>query len=173
MLNLSMKLGKNTREINAKVNNNVQQCCACGTVQTTVRALSIYSKGGNVISPVCIVDCKYLLWCDIRRRYFALSQSRYCDVDEGQLKKSMEELTDKFTEARELMEDARESKGTVYFSDDVIDAKSAVEETLTEYQTLLNKISDSQKQQVMRTIGLRMEELKAQLTAMEDELKED
>ncbi|ESP04054.1 hypothetical protein LOTGIDRAFT_230306 [Lottia gigantea] len=94
-------------------------------------------------------------------------------IEESELKKGIETISDQFMEAREMMEDARESKGTTYFSEDVEDAQKAVKETLESYQQLLAKISDSQKQQVMRTIGLKMEELKAQLIAMEEDLKED
>lgn len=67
----------------------------------------------------------------------------------------------------------RESKGTVYFSDDMKEAQQAVEETLTEYKLLLEKLSDKQRQDVVSSLGLRMEELKAQQAAMEEEVKHD
>ena len=67
----------------------------------------------------------------------------------------------------------RESKGTVYFSDDMKEAQEAVEETLTEYRQFLEKLSDKQRQDVIASLGLRMEELKAQRAAMEEEIKHD
>ena len=67
----------------------------------------------------------------------------------------------------------RESKGTVYFSEDMKEAQQAVEDTLTEYKNILEKLSDKQRQDVISTLGLRMEELKAQKMAMEEEIKHD
>ena len=64
----------------------------------------------------------------------------------------------------------RESKDTVYFSEDLEDAQEAVTETLTEYKQLLDKLSDQQRQEVISTLGLRMEELKAQQRAIEEDL---
>ena len=66
----------------------------------------------------------------------------------------------------------RESKGTTYFSDDMSDAQEAVNTTLDAYQSLLNELNEQQTQHVLRSIGLKMEELKAQLKMIEDELKE-
>ncbi|XP_060067176.1 uncharacterized protein LOC132547437 isoform X2 [Ylistrum balloti] len=66
----------------------------------------------------------------------------------------------------------RESQGTVYFSDDMSEAQEAVKDTLEEYNSLLSKLNDTQKQNVVRTIGLRMEELKAQQSALEESLKD-
>ena len=60
--------------------------------------------------------------------------------------------------------------GTVYFSDDMKDAQDAVSSTLQEYKDLLMKLSDQQKNEVISTIGLRMEELKAQEKAINEDL---
>lgn len=49
------------------------------------------------------------------------------------------------------------------------DAQIAVRETLQKYENLLNQLSPEQKQEVLRTIGLKMEELKAQEQALQDE----
>ena len=40
------------------------------------------------------------------------------------------------------------------------------------YQQLFSKLSDTQRQQVISTLGLRMEELKAQQAAIEESLKD-
>ena len=63
--------------------------------------------------------------------------------------------------------------GTVYFSDDMEDAQSAVKDTLDEYNQLLERLSDDQRADVLRTIGLKMQELKAQLQAIHETLQED
>ena len=53
------------------------------------------------------------------------------------------------------------------------EAQQAVEETLIEYKQFLEKLSSKQRQEVISTLGLRMEELKAQKAAMEEGLKHD
>lgn len=66
----------------------------------------------------------------------------------------------------------RESEGTVYFSEDMQEAQTAVQETLNEYQKLLGNLSETQRKDVIAALGLRMEELKAQQAAIEDSLKD-
>ncbi|XP_069123477.1 uncharacterized protein [Argopecten irradians] len=105
-------------------------------------------------------------------RPICLTSIHYSSVRDEDVKKMMDVLTDKFTDARELMQDARDSQGTVYFSDDMAEAQEAVNDTLEEYSSLLSKLDDTQKQNVVRTIGLRMEELKAQQAALEEALKD-
>ena len=61
----------------------------------------------------------------------------------------------------------------MYFSEDMKEAQQAVEDTLTEYKNILEKLSDKQRQDVISTLGLRMEELKAQKMVMEEEIKHD
>ncbi|XP_045213486.1 uncharacterized protein LOC123564179 [Mercenaria mercenaria] len=113
---------------------------------------------------------KSIIW----KRNFTCGSVLWSDkhLEARELKKLMESLTDKFAEARELLGDARESHGTVYFSEDLEDAQTAVDETLTEYKQLLDQLSDQQRKEVISTLGLRMEELKAQQRAIEDELKD-
>ena len=62
--------------------------------------------------------------------------------------------------------------GSTYFSEDMLDAQAAVKDTLTEYKDLLSKLSVKQKEDVVRTIGLRMEELKAQVQATNEALND-
>ena len=61
---------------------------------------------------------------------------------------------------------------TVYFSEDMAEAQEAVQATLDQYQKLLDQLSENQRQDVLRTIGLRMEELKAQEQALKDAVLE-
>lgn len=62
---------------------------------------------------------------------------------------------------------------TVYFSEDMQEAAEAVSQTIQMYEKLLNELDENQKKDVVRTIGLKMAELKAQRAAMEEELKSD
>jgi len=52
------------------------------------------------------------------------------------------------------------------------DAQTAVEDTLQEYKKLLESLTDAQRRDVTATLGLRMEELKAQQAAIEESLKD-
>ena len=61
---------------------------------------------------------------------------------------------------------------TVYFSEDMKEAEDAVKDTLQEYESLLQRLSDKQREDVVRTIGLRMEELKAQVDAIHESLND-
>ena len=65
-----------------------------------------------------------------------------------------------------------EAKGTVYFNDDLKDAKESVQETLSQYEDLMTKLSEEQERNVRRTIGLKMEELRAQEAMIDESLKD-
>ena len=62
----------------------------------------------------------------------------------------------------------RESLGSTYFSEDMLDAQEAVSTTLSNYEAVLADLEEDQKTEVVRSIGLRMEELKAQEQAIKD-----
>lgn len=49
------------------------------------------------------------------------------------------------------------------------DAKTAVKDALSQYEDLLSMLSAEQKRNVVASIGLKMEELKAQLIAITEE----
>ena len=53
------------------------------------------------------------------------------------------------------------------------EAQEAVDDTLREYRQFIEKLSDKQRQNVVASLGLRMEELKAQKMAMEEEIIHD
>lgn len=67
----------------------------------------------------------------------------------------------------------RNSFGSVYFNEDLSEAQESLSNTLEQYSTLLEKLSDAQRQQVARTVGLKMEELKAQQNMIMETIKED
>lgn len=84
----------------------------------------------------------------------------------------MENISDKFKEAMELLDDARGSVGTVYFSEDMTDAEDAIQDVLSDYESLIKDTNEDQRQIVIRTIGLKIEELKAQVQMLKDSLKD-
>ncbi|KAK8747927.1 hypothetical protein OTU49_016233 [Cherax quadricarinatus] len=89
-------------------------------------------------------------------------------MTQAEIKKAIETISEKFAEAMELMNDARASAGTVYFSQDMEDTNAQVTETLEDYSTLLEKLNESQKRDVIQSIGLKMDELKAQMSLLKD-----
>lgn len=93
-------------------------------------------------------------------------------LSDDEVKKHVEDISEKFKEAMELLDDARSSAGTVYFSDDMVDAEDAIREVLADYDGLMKKMNESQRRTVVRTIGLKIEELKAQVQMLRDSLKE-
>lgn len=93
-------------------------------------------------------------------------------MTEKEVKRAVDDISEKFAEAMELMNDARSSLGTVYFSEDVLDTQAQVKETLDDYTDLLSRLNEKQKRTVIQSIGLKMEELKAQMSLLEDLVKE-
>ncbi|GKU90744.1 hypothetical protein SLEP1_g4698 [Rubroshorea leprosula] len=88
------------------------------------------------------------------------------DVD---INKHVDVINLKFAEAREEIELAMESKETVYFNEEAQSAKTAVKEVLDKYEALMTKISEPEKAALQRSMGLKIEQLKAELQQLEME----
>jgi len=73
------------------------------------------------------------------------------------------EINQLFSEAREEIESALESVGTTYFNEDALLAKGLVNETIERYDLLLSKCEASEREKVQRAMGLKMEQLKAEV----------
>lgn len=89
------------------------------------------------------------------------------------LDKKMGEVNDLFVEARELIADALDSQGSTYFEDDLDDAQHAVNECLDEYNAMLNQLDEAKKAEVMRSMGMKMEQLKGEFALILDSLTHD
>ncbi|KAB5568454.1 hypothetical protein DKX38_002247 [Salix brachista] len=74
----------------------------------------------------------------------------------------------KFAEAREEIDMASESKETVYFDEEAECARAAVKETMDMFEGLLGKLQESEKAALQRSMGLKMEQLKAELQQLDD-----
>lgn len=74
----------------------------------------------------------------------------------------------KFAEAREEIEMAMESKETVYFDEEADCARAAVKEVLDLFEGLLAKLPDSEKAGLQRSMGLKIEQLKAELQQLDE-----
>lgn len=74
----------------------------------------------------------------------------------------------KFAEAREEIEMALESKETVYFDEEAECARTAVKEVLDMFEKLLAKLPESDRAALQRSMGLKIEQLKAELKQLDD-----
>eukprot|EP00879_Flechtneria_rotunda_P010502 GHRR01010978.1.p1 GENE.GHRR01010978.1~~GHRR01010978.1.p1 ORF type:complete len:139 (+),score=35.66 GHRR01010978.1:253-669(+) len=77
-------------------------------------------------------------------------------------------INQKFAEAREEIEFAREDAETVYFNESTAEARQAVQEVLGRWQSLLQKLPQEEQQRLQRSMGLKMEQLKAELKELDE-----
>ncbi|XP_021284028.1 uncharacterized protein LOC110416367 [Herrania umbratica] len=82
--------------------------------------------------------------------------------------KEVDSINLKFAEAREEIEMAMESKETVYFNEEAECARAAVQEVLNMFEGLLGKLPESEKSALQRSMGLKIEQLKAELQQLDD-----
>ncbi|KAI3465425.1 hypothetical protein Pfo_022088 [Paulownia fortunei] len=82
--------------------------------------------------------------------------------------KEVDKINLKFAEAREEIESAMESKETVYFNEEAECARAAVSEVLEMYQGLLGKLPESERAAIQRAMGLKIEQLKAELEQLNE-----
>ncbi|XP_021737555.1 uncharacterized protein LOC110704082 [Chenopodium quinoa] len=80
----------------------------------------------------------------------------------------VDEINLKFAEAREEIEAAMESKETVYFNEEAECARAAVKEVLDMFQGLLGRLKDQEREALQRSMGLKIEQLKAELQQLDD-----
>ncbi|XP_052202515.1 embryogenesis-like protein [Diospyros lotus] len=82
--------------------------------------------------------------------------------------KEVDTINLKFAEAREEIEAAMDSKETVYFDEEAVCARDAVKEVLEMYEGLLSKLPENEKAAIQRSMGLKIEQLKAELEQLND-----
>jgi len=76
----------------------------------------------------------------------------------------LNEFQELFVEARMCIDDVKDSYGTVYYEDDADDAREAVEAAIKHFEALLAEITDiDEKNKVLRSNGLKVEQLKGEL----------
>ncbi|KAG9458772.1 hypothetical protein H6P81_003280 [Aristolochia fimbriata] len=80
----------------------------------------------------------------------------------------IDEINLKFAEAREEIEMAMESKETVYFNEEAECARDAVKTVLDLFDALLAKLPEGEKAALQRSMGLKIEQLKAELKQLDD-----
>ncbi|EXB76819.1 hypothetical protein L484_001243 [Morus notabilis] len=87
---------------------------------------------------------------------------------EFDVNKEVDTINLKFAEAREEIEMALESKDSVYFNEEADCARAAVKEVLDMFDGLLGKLPESEKAALQRSMGLKIEQLKAELQQLDD-----
>ena len=75
----------------------------------------------------------------------------------------VDEINAKFAEAREEIDVAMDSKETVYFNEEAQSAREAVMLVLDKYNGLLDRLPEAERGTLQRSMGLKMEQLKAEL----------
>eukprot|EP01026_Neomeris_dumetosa_P072657 TRINITY_DN74055_c0_g1_i3.p2 TRINITY_DN74055_c0_g1~~TRINITY_DN74055_c0_g1_i3.p2 ORF type:complete len:133 (-),score=22.91 TRINITY_DN74055_c0_g1_i3:227-583(-) len=96
-------------------------------------------------------------------RYFSTIQELQSEIDG---------LNDKFAEARDEIELAKEDAETVYFNESHKTAKEVVDEVLGTWQQLLQRLNEEEKSKLQCSMGLKMEQLKAEFLEL-DQLHND
>ncbi|XVF29878.1 hypothetical protein REPUB_Repub16aG0008400 [Reevesia pubescens] len=102
------------------------------------------------------------IYRNLRKKYSTESASEL-DVN-----KEVDSINLKFAEAREEIEMAMDSKETVYFNEEAECARVAVKEVLDMFEGLLGKLPESGKAALQRSMGLKIEQLKAELQQLDD-----
>ncbi|KAG1335470.1 hypothetical protein COCNU_03G015890 [Cocos nucifera] len=82
--------------------------------------------------------------------------------------KEVDEINLKFAEAREEIEAALESKETVYFDEEAECAREAVKVVLDMFEGLLARLPEKERTALQRSMGLKIEQLKAELKQLDD-----
>lgn len=101
-----------------------------------------------------------------QRRYGTDASGGGSPVDVNQV---VDEINLKFAEAREEIEMAMESKETIYFNEEAECARAAVTEVLEMFDGLLGKVTEKEKSSLQRSMGLKMEQLKAELQQLNED----
>jgi len=82
--------------------------------------------------------------------------------------KEVDTINLKFAEAREEIEMALESKDTVYFDEEAECARDAVNEVLGMFENLLAKLPEKERGALQRSMGLKIEQLKAEIAQLDE-----
>eukprot|EP00850_Spirogloea_muscicola_P003852 SM000016S01840 [mRNA] locus=s16:98208:101243:- [translate_table: standard] len=88
-------------------------------------------------------------------------------LSEDEYRGEVDDINERFAEAREEIELALESKETVYFNEEASTARAAVQHVLDRFEALSSRLGDSERGALRRAMGLKMEQLKAELEGLD------
>jgi hypothetical protein len=80
----------------------------------------------------------------------------------------VDRINEKFAEAREEIEIAKEDAESVYFNESCESARTAVQEVLDSWTALLASLSPEDKAKLQRSMGLKIEQLKAEVKGLDE-----
>lgn len=86
----------------------------------------------------------------------------------AEVQEDIDIINDAFAEAREEIELAVEDAETVYFNDSALEARQHVEAVLGRWAGVLNRLDTAEKAKLQRSMGLKMEQLKAELKQLDE-----
>jgi len=84
-------------------------------------------------------------------------------MKDEEIRSRLNTFQDLFVEARLCIEDCTDAADTVYFDEEAKSAADAVDEALSFYQDLLEDLHESQRNDIRRSNGLKVEQLKGEL----------
>jgi len=87
---------------------------------------------------------------------------------DAEYKTRMDEFQDLFAEARLSLEDARESEGTTYFEEDLDQSIEDVDKAIGVFEGLLADLDEERRGGLMRSQGLKVEQLRGELKLIMD-----
>ncbi|KAL2550364.1 uncharacterized protein Fot_11894 [Forsythia ovata] len=100
------------------------------------------------------------------RLVITLNDFRQYSVDTD---KEVDKINLKFVEARYDIKAAMESKETVYFDEEAECTRACVNEVLEMYEGLFKMLLDNQMSAIQRAIGLKIEQVKAELAQLNED----
>ncbi|SAM03232.1 hypothetical protein [Absidia glauca] len=109
------------------------------------------------------------VWTQLGRRGVATTMPlRSSDLEtRADMEKAMNEIEDLFGAAKDEMEYAEESHGSVYYQEDHATAKKAVDECLDAFDTFVKDLpTDAMRQEVQGKVGMKLKELKMAFDAL-------
>merc|ERR1711890_48416 len=112
--------------------------------------------------------CPRASWLSPASRGFASDTGGGHDVET-----ELRLLGDTFGEARLCVEDAMDSFGTTYFSEDAEDARLKTKEALDKYSEILGSVDEGKRKEIQLLWGLKLEQLKGELQQVEEKALED
>lgn len=92
----------------------------------------------------------------------------FCSGQPFEYDREVDEINLKFAEAREEIDAALESKETVYFDEEAECAREAVRSVFELFDGLLTRLPERDRSSLQRSMGLKMEQLKAELKQLDD-----
>ncbi|XP_059630371.1 embryogenesis-like protein [Cornus florida] len=131
----------------------------------SLEAISNHCVSDSVPHPKPMKICHFLHPNISSPTTLFFSNRRNYSVDTN---KVVDEINLKFAEAREEIDMAMESKETVYFDEEAECARTAVKDVVDMFEGLLSKLPETERAPIQRSMGLKIEQLKAEVEQLND-----